>query len=299
MKVEDMITMREDRNRRAFLGGVVAFAALVTLLLASTPADSANPKGAGSVGKSNAVRLEDIPGSTVKRVILSPKAAERLGIETGKIGEERIVRKQMVGGRVILPLTKPSQHLTGGGFAGFRRVAAAKRPQPDAGSAKSSPPKETWLLVTLSPGEWDRLQKDKPARVLPLDTRAKLKNEVIAVPTGISPRRDMKRSMLTLYYKVPGKDHGLKLYHRVRVELQLSGSDKVHKVVPYGAVYYDSGGTAWVYTNPKRLVFERRRIGVERVVGNLAVLSDGPPVGTPVVTVGAALLFGAEVVFGR
>jgi hypothetical protein len=43
------------------------------------------------------------------------------------------------------------------------------------------------------------------------------------------------------------------------------------------------------------LTFERQRIGVERVTGDLAVLSEGPPVGTSVVTVGAALLYGAEI----
>jgi hypothetical protein len=43
------------------------------------------------------------------------------------------------------------------------------------------------------------------------------------------------------------------------------------------------------------LTFERQRIGIERIVGDLAVLSEGPPVGTPVVTVGAALLYGAEI----
>jgi hypothetical protein len=45
-------------------------------------------------------------------------------------------------------------------------------------------------------------------------------------------------------------------------------------------------------------VFERQPVKVERVVGELAVLSAGPAVGTPVVTVGAALLFGAEL-FGK
>jgi hypothetical protein len=63
-------------------------------------------------------------------------------------------------------------------------------------------------------------------------------------------------------------------------------------------VYYDAKGDAWIYVNTKPLVFERRRVGVERVAGELAVLSDGPPVGTPVVTVGAALLYGAEI-FGK
>jgi hypothetical protein len=46
------------------------------------------------------------------------------------------------------------------------------------------------------------------------------------------------------------------------------------------------------------LVFERRRIGVERIMGDLAVLSDGPSVGTEVVMVGAPLLYGTEI-FGK
>jgi hypothetical protein len=108
----------------------------------------------------------------------------------------------------------------------------------------------------------------------------------------------MKRSMLSLYYVVPGKDHGLTVNDRMRVELQLSGSNVKKKVVPYSSVYYDAKGDAWIYVNTKPLVFERRRVGVERVAGELAVLSDGPPVGTPVVTVGAALLYGAEI-FGK
>ena len=69
-------------------------------------------------------------------------------------------------------------------------------------------------------------------------------------------------------------------------------------MVPYGAVYYDAKGAPWVYVNTAPLTFERRRIGVERIEGDVAVLSEGPPVGTPVVTVGAALLYGAEV-FGK
>ncbi len=46
------------------------------------------------------------------------------------------------------------------------------------------------------------------------------------------------------------------------------------------------------------LVFERQRIDVERIAGERALLHDGPAVGTTVVTVGAAMLFGTEV-FGK
>jgi hypothetical protein len=122
--------------------------------------------------------------------------------------------------------------------------------------------------------------------------------EVLAQPSGMEPLEDTKRSMWRLYYVVPGADHGLTLNQRMRVEVQLTGSDERQKVVPYSAVYYDAKGAAWIYLNPKPLTYERQKIGVERIVGDVAVLSEGPPVETPVVTVGAALLFGAEI-FGK
>jgi hypothetical protein len=178
-------------------------------------------------------------------------------------------------------------------------VAAVAPPLPRVAPRSTSPAAEVvWVLVTLSPAEWERLAKDKPARLLPLATRDTSEKDIFARPSGMEPLEDMKRAMLSLYYVVPGKDHGLTVNKRMRVELQLSGSNEKKKVVPYSAVYYDAKGDVWVYVNTKPLVFERRRVGVERVVGDLAVLSDGPPVGTQVVTVGAALLYGTEI-FGK
>ena len=98
---------------------------------------------------------------------------------------------------------------------------------------------------------------------------------------------------------MPRKDHGLTLNERVRVELHLAGGSEKKKVVPYSAVYYDATGNTWVYVNPEPLVFERQKIVIDHIMGDLAVLSDGQPSGTTVVTVGAALLYGAEVVFKR
>src|SRR5439155_793534 len=63
-------------------------------------AQAADP-GAAAGAKSAAVKLEPIPGSAAKRVRLSAKAAERLGIEMGKVEEQPIVRKQMVSGLVM------------------------------------------------------------------------------------------------------------------------------------------------------------------------------------------------------
>lgn len=65
-------------------------------------------------------------------------------------------------------------------------------------------------------------------------------------------------------------------------------------VLPYSAVLYDPDGTTWVYTNPDGLTFIRSEIAVDRIEGDLAVLSSGPPAGTLVVTVGGPELYGAE-----
>jgi hypothetical protein len=293
------------------------FAALAFGTLASTPAAGA-PAPSGSTGKSKVVTLEPIPGTTVKRITLIPKAAERLGIEIGKVSEQAVVRKQLVGGLVIpafkaQPEPKPSIDRFAGftqaagptgaqeqtvELGGFERVAAKAPVQPGAMPQTPAVPGQAWVLVTLSPAEWERIAKDKPARILPLATREGAPQEILARPSGMQPVEDSKRSMLKLFYIVADADHRLDLNKRMRVELPLSGTDQVHRVVPYSAVYYDAKGAAWVYVNTKPLTYERQRIDIDHIAGDVAVLSNGPAVGTPIVTVGAGMLFGTEV-FGK
>lgn len=64
--------------------------------------------------------------------------------------------------------------------------------------------------------------------------------------------------------------------------------------VPYSALVYDAAGATWTYTNPSPLVFVRHEVDVDRISADQALLSAGPAIGTPVVTVGAAELWGIE-----
>jgi hypothetical protein len=66
------------------------------------------------------------------------------------------------------------------------------------------------------------------------------------------------------------------------------------KAVPYAAVLYDADGKAVTYTNPEPLVYVMSPITIDHIENDTAMLSDGPPTGTPVVTVGATELFGVE-----
>ena len=70
------------------------------------------------------------------------------------------------------------------------------------------------------------------------------------------------------------------------------------KVLPYAAVVYDRKGLPWTITNPAPLTYLREKIVVHYIDGDTAVLADGPPLGTVVVTVGAPEIYGAELGIG-
>ena len=66
------------------------------------------------------------------------------------------------------------------------------------------------------------------------------------------------------------------------------------EVVPDAAVVYDPEGKTFTYSSPKPLTFVRHDITVDHINGTKAVLRDGPPAGTAVVTVGSQELSGLE-----
>jgi hypothetical protein len=70
-------------------------------------------------------------------------------------------------------------------------------------------------------------------------------------------------------------------------------------VVPHSAILFDPEGRVWVYTNPEPLAFVRHEVKVDTEEGNTAVLTDGPPPGTRVVTIGVPELYGAEYEVGH
>jgi hypothetical protein len=64
--------------------------------------------------------------------------------------------------------------------------------------------------------------------------------------------------------------------------------------VPDSAIWVDVNGDEWVYTSPEPLVFVRAPVVVARYQDGVAYLSDGPPPGTEIATVGVAELIGVE-----
>jgi hypothetical protein len=80
-------------------------------------------------------------------------------------------------------------------------------------------------------------------------------------------------------------------------EEQADGAERL--VVPYSAVIYGLNGETWVYTNIGALTYRRESIMVDYIEGDTAVLLDGPPAGTEVVTVAVAELYGTDTGVGK
>jgi hypothetical protein len=66
------------------------------------------------------------------------------------------------------------------------------------------------------------------------------------------------------------------------------------KIMPYAALIYDAEGKTYAYTAPEPLTYVRQEIKIDHFDGDSVVLSDGPPTGTEVVTVGVDEVYGSE-----
>lgn len=89
---------------------------------------------------------------------------------------------------------------------------------------------------------------------------------------------------------------------QVRVILTADGIERIGletmtvdgSTVPESAIWIDVEGLAWVYTSPEPETFVREQVEVERYHEGVAVLADGLPPGTEVVSVGVPELIGSE-----
>jgi len=237
-------------------------------------------------------KLEEIPGSPLKRVVLTEKAAERLAIATEPVREEPVARWMMVNGEVEATkavLTVPVA------AAGAADAVLVRVPLP--GDQTDAGGQATLVLSILGADQGGADRRGQApatpgsALVLPpgADDRASIPARPVEAAAGAKAQ----------YYEMAGTaSHGLAPGQDVQVRIAQLGSGALQKVIPYSAVFYDAQGNTWAYTNPELLVFVRQPIDVEHIEGDVAVLKEGSTLSGEVVTAGAAELWGVESEFG-
>jgi cobalt-zinc-cadmium efflux system membrane fusion protein len=154
-----------------------------------------------------------------------------------------------------------------------------------------------WLRVPIYAGDIDTIDRRAPAEAVSLGA-ASGEGGVAATPIAGPPTADAATAGIDLFYSVANRDRKLQPGQRVSVRLPLRTRQE-SLVVPRAAVLYDALGGTWVYEARDGGVFVRRRVVLSDLIGDTAVLQQGPAAGTPVVTRGAAELFGTEFGVGK
>jgi RND family efflux transporter MFP subunit len=149
-----------------------------------------------------------------------------------------------------------------------------------------------WIKVPVYVGDVERLALDQPAGIGGLADPPGVKVRP-AKPVTAPPSGDPLAATVHLFYEVDNKDRSIRPGQRVGVTLPLKG-DEESLAVPRSALIRDALGGTWIYENIAPHVYTRRRVFVDRVVGDLAALTAGVKPGAKVVSQAAAELYGAE-----
>jgi hypothetical protein len=246
---------------------------MVALLIVAGLQVSACAQKPNTPAAEKPAHVEEIEGSKLKRVVLTQKAHDRLGIETAVVQEEQVARKRRVGAEVV------------------------------ASPAVADSSSGVWVRVRLNESDLNQVDHNQPARVLPLTSDDGEDQDEAGVEAeadeGTADDAEESEDAKAMYYVVRGDSHGLEVGQRMLVELALKEGSGVRKLIPFSAVIYDVKGDTWAYTNPEPLMYVRAPLKIDYILGDVAYLSDGPAPGTTVVTLGAAELYGAETGVGK
>ena len=154
-----------------------------------------------------------------------------------------------------------------------------------------------WVKVPVYSGLVSEIDSSRDATVRPLGQPKT--SDHTARPISAPPTADPLAASTDLYFEVDNSDGRFRPGERIEIQLPLVGNDAESLVVSRAAILLDIYGTAWVYVNSGEHEFRRERVAVSFSTDDLAVLSKGPDVGTPIVVDGAAELFGTEFGAGK
>jgi multidrug efflux pump subunit AcrA (membrane-fusion protein) len=153
-----------------------------------------------------------------------------------------------------------------------------------------------WIRVPVAVDDLSGVRRGS-ARVA-FDATSK-PNEWLSVKAAPAPPTAAAVSAsVDLYFAVDNSKGTWSPGMRAIAALPLAGEDD-NLVVPWSAVVHDPAGGSWVYQWVAPHTFGRRRVSVERIDGDRAVLSAGPPATSPIATAGVAELFGLDVGYAK
>ena len=154
-----------------------------------------------------------------------------------------------------------------------------------------------WVRVGVYVGDLGEIDIAADARIGVLTGRAgdaTRPAKMIAAPPAANPIP----GTADLIYELDNRETHYRPGERVGATLPLKDPAE-SLVVPWSAVVLDIHGGAWVYERTGDRIYSRKRVVVRHVTDNIAVLDSGPAIGSIIVSVGAAELFGTDAGFSK
>jgi hypothetical protein len=149
-----------------------------------------------------------------------------------------------------------------------------------------------WVRVPVYAGDLRDIEASAGAQVQGVGDPPGSPGRPARMVTG-PPSADAAAATVDLFFQATNRDGGLRAGQRVGVVLRLRERE-LGEVVPWSAVVRDMDGGTWIYERTAPQQYTRRRVTLRYVVGNEALISDGPAAGTVVVRAGAMELFSTE-----
>ena len=287
--------MRHHSGRTLSIVIVASF----TILGMSSGISLGAGEGAASPANPAAVapaKVEKIPGSDLSKVVLTPKAAERIAIKMGVVTEEPIRRWLLVPGEVEASATSSeARTATPAGTASNPPLAAPLRVRVPLVEDPNHATEQGVLVQSLQADDddVDDAAKETTAVIISSDGEGMTPLQAKLVEGGPTEAK------MQYYEVINGGDHTLRPGQHVQVRIPHPDNGKPQKVIPYSAVIYSPNGRAWTYTSTEPFAFVRHPIEIDYIDGDRVILKEGPATGSPVVTVGTAELWGVEIKNGK
>ena len=192
-----------------------------------------------------------------------------------------------------IPLTSPEK-----GFLRILSVVAGQHVPVGAVLFEVVDTRSVWIRVPVYVGDLPDLDLTQSSRIGNLSKRSQeplLEAKSVVAP----PSANALAGTVDVFYQFDNATAKYSPGHRVGVTIPIKGEVE-SLTIPWAAVIHDVQGGTWVYEQTVEHTYVRRRVVVQYVVGEMAVLKDGNvKTGATLITGGSAELFGTETGYSK
>ena len=242
--------------------------------------------------------LQDLVGS--QRNVDEASAANEIALrnlEAAKAKKKAITAVASVGAIQSIEIKSPQAGVLSNIFSVPNQVVSAGSPIVEVSETNS-----LWVRIPVPLGDLNNIDLQADVTISALSATSSTTVNLIGKPVNAPPSADPLTGAVHLFYAIENKatqntNTTLSPAQRVSVALKLRSKQANQSTVPWSAIVIDIYGGNWVYVQKDAQSFERKRVFVDYVSVDTAVMHDGLKAGDKVVTNGALELFGVETGF--